>query len=372
MTTDALGLYVHVPFCKAKCNYCDFCSYPSLYESSADAYIDRVISEAESYRAAEKLAVDTVYFGGGTPSLLAPRQLEKLMLSLRDVFLISPDAEITIEANPGTLTKQKLRGYKSLGFNRISLGLQSIHENELKFLGRIHDFGDFLKSYSMARECGFDNVSIDLMYGIPSQTKATFEKTLTRVIELKPEHVSVYGLIIEEGTPFYKAVDKLPLPSEDEECDMYTLAAKMLAECGYEHYEISNYATAGKTSRHNLKYWRDEEYIGLGAAAYSYFGNKRYGNVRSFDSYMQGAPYENVDQLDREGEMFEYAMMHLRLSEGIPLAGYKERFGIPFTEGREEKLAAYSALGLVNLSRERVSLTESGFYLSNTIMADIL
>ena len=372
MTTDKRGLYVHVPFCKAKCNYCDFCSYPALYESRADKYIDRLISEAWEYSRDRRIQVDTVYFGGGTPSLLEPEQLGRLLLSLGEIFDIDREAEITLEANPGTLTEQKLRGYKELGINRISLGLQTIHENELKILGRIHTFSDFLDSYKMLRDLGFNNISIDLMYGIPEQTQASFEKTLDAAIALRPEHISAYGLIVEEGTPFYGMRDKLPLPTEDEECEMYAMAAERLRDSGYAHYEISNYARSGFESRHNLKYWRAEEYIGLGAAAYSYFEGYRYGNVRSLDGYMSGEPRGDVEHIDREGEMLEYAMMRLRLAEGISLGEYESRFGIPFTEGREEKLARYRDLGLITENCGRLSFTERGFYLSNAVMADIL
>ena len=232
MTTDALGLYVHIPFCKSKCNYCDFCSYPAIGSSARDGYIERVISEAREYVKGEKIRVDTLYLGGGTPSLLSPAQAERLLSSLSDIFDISPLAEVTIEANPGTVDGEKVLAYKSLGVNRISLGLQSIHENELKILGRIHTYDDFLSAYKLVREHGFDNVSIDLMYGIPEQTKDSFRKTLDAVTALEPEHISAYGLIVEEGTPFYSMAKSLPLPSEDEECDMYFMAAEVLRERG--------------------------------------------------------------------------------------------------------------------------------------------
>ena len=372
MITEPIGLYIHIPFCISKCNYCDFCSYPSLYKERADEYIDRLISEAESYRRGEKIDVNSIYFGGGTPSLLEPKQLGRILDAVRSVFNVSDDCEVTTEANPGTVTEEKLRAYRSLGVNRVSLGLQSVHENEMKILGRIHTYDDFLLAYSMLRGLGFDNISVDLMYGIPEQTLVSFRETLTRVIDLAPEHISAYGLIIEEGTPFFKMADRLAIPDEDEECDMYCMAASMLADAGYEHYEISNYSRPNRRSRHNLKYWRAEEYIGLGAAAYSYFEGKRYGNPRSFDRYMNGSEYENIDELDRDGEMFEYAMMRLRLADGIPLREYERRFGVSFLDGRREKLDRYTKAGLICQSNEAVSLTERGFYLSNTVMADIL
>ena len=372
MTTDPIGIYVHIPFCKSKCNYCDFCSYPSLYEARADEYVERVITEADGYRKEHPLRVDTVYFGGGTPSLLTPSQLERLLKALREVFDILPDAEITLEANPGTLTEEKAKGYKALGINRISLGVQTIHEKELKSLGRIHTYGDFLTSYKLLRECGFDNISVDLMYGIPHQTTDSFAETLREIILLKPEHISAYGLIIEEGTPFYGMADTLPLPTEDEECEMYYTASRILKDAGYSHYEISNYATPSRESRHNLKYWHDEQYIGLGAAAYSYFGGSRHGNPRSFDEYMSGAPVEDIDTPDRDGEMFEYAMMHLRLAEGIDLAGYEARFGASFAEGKEDTIEKYKRAGMLTCDEERIALTEQGFYISNSILSELL
>lgn len=372
MTTDARGLYVHIPFCRSKCNYCDFCSYPGRFDTEIDAYIDRLLSEAEQYGRGGRLPIDTVYLGGGTPSLLSPRQLDRIFSALYRLFSIAPDAEITMEANPGTLTSDAAREYFSLGVNRVSLGLQSASERELRALGRIHTFPDFLNSFELLRGVGFANISIDLMYGIPHQTPDSFRETLSRVVALAPEHISAYGLIVEEGTPFYDCRDTLPLPTEDEECEMYGIAAEYLRDGGYRHYEISNYAKPGFESRHNLKYWRDEEYIGIGAAAYSYFLGKRYGNPRSLDLYMASAPVEGLDIPKGEDEEFEYAMMHLRLSEGIDLASFERRFGKSFTKGKEDKLRRYLSMGLLTYDEKRVALTERGFYLSNAIMADIL
>ncbi len=365
------GLYLHIPFCLRKCNYCDFCSVPE--KGVADAYIDCLLSEAEGYKRYGKIPIDTVYFGGGTPSLLIRSQLERIMSGLSSVFSLSPDCEITLEVNPGTADGEKLSAYRSLGVNRLSIGLQSIHENELKFLGRIHDFPRFLDTYNSARNAGFDNISVDVMYGIPYQTTASFEQTLRAVIDLVPQHISAYGLIIEEGTPFFSERDKLPLPDEDAECDMYYLADRLLCENGYSHYEVSNYSKLGRESRHNLKYWRDMEYIGLGVSAYSYFKGVRYGNTRSLSDYLSGKG-KRADEISLSDAdvRYEYAMMRLRLSEGISLGEYERLFGVSFLEGRESLISDYIGKGLMRLDGGRLSFTVRGFYVSNSLLVNLL
>lgn len=371
MTTK--GLYIHIPFCVRKCSYCDFCSVAAWDEAFVDAYIDRLLSELSGYKRQVRIPVDTLYLGGGTPSLLTGGQLTRIVSAVREVFSLSPDTEFTIEANPGTLTEDKLSAYRALGVNRLSLGLQSIHDNELKMLGRIHTYEDFLNSYRMARAVGYDNISVDLMYGIPRQTRESYLHSLRAVTSLGPEHISAYGLIVEPGTRFCDMGDALRLPDEDEECDMYYMAHELLSAEGYLHYEISNYARAGRMSRHNLKYWRDSEYIGVGAAAYSYFEGKRYGNTRDLDRYMAGLDIpECSETLTAETERYEYAMMHLRLSFGISLSEYRRRFGEDFLYGREETVGRYVGMGLAVLDEDRFYLTERGFYLSNTILSDIL
>ena len=371
MTTKPIGLYVHVPFCVRKCNYCDFCSYPTFAIDSAtrERYLRALTSEIDAYGREGAIAVDTLFFGGGTPSLLEPSEIGRIMIAVRKAFDLLPDAEITLEANPGTLSAEKLRAYRSLGVNRLSIGLQSIHENELKILGRIHDFPTFLDGYRLAREAGFDNISVDLMYGIPEQTVASFGKTLDTVIALAPEHISAYGLIVEEGTPFYSHRDKLDLPSEDCECDMYALACDRLHAAGYSHYEISNYARSGRESRHNLHYWRDEEYVGVGVSAYSYFNGTRYSNPDTLDDYLSTDFCRNTDPDDPE---FEYAMLALRLSEGLSLTAYEMRFSHSFVDGREEKIARYVDGGYMHRAGDRLAFTERGFYVSNAILADLL
>lgn len=374
MTTDPIGLYVHIPYCIRKCSYCDFCSLPLGQMCVPDAYIDSLIREIYNYGRFGKIKVSTVYFGGGTPSLLSSCQLEKVISALKNVFDFEDNVEFTVEANPGTLDSVKLSLMLELGINRLSLGVQSFNDNELLALGRIHTAADAIRSFETARRIGFDNVSIDLMYGIPYQTDNSLLNTLKSLSALRPDHVSVYGLIIEEGTPFYDNLRKLSLPSEDAECDMYYMAAEFLQKLGYSHYEISNYALRGKESQHNLKYWRDEEYIGFGASAASYFMKRRYKNTVNIEEYITSSHSRPFDLLpiSTEDEMFEYAMMRLRLSEGFSLSDYKAKFGVDFKDGKEEIIRKFESHSLVVTSGDRISLTEKGFYLSNSILSELL
>ena len=374
MTTDNIGLYLHVPFCVRKCNYCDFCSFSSIDEDTRKRYIDRLADEIRAYKRPNKIAVDTIFFGGGTPTLLTPIELEKIVLAIDDTFNIADDCEFTLEGNPGTVREDSVRAYKELGVNRFSLGLQSIHENELKKLGRIHTYSDFLKSYSMIYDAGITNINVDLMYGIPQQTSLSFEKTLREITRISPTHISAYGLILEEGTPFYDWRDSLPLPSEDSECDMYYACAEILGEAGYSHYEISNYCKDNYPCRHNLKYWRAGEYIGAGISAYSYYGGARYGNTRNMDEYLSssGVSCTEREVLDADARRFEYAMMRLRLREGFSLSDYEARFARSFLSDKEDKIRALQSSGYISINADRISLTEKGFYVSNSILTELL
>lgn len=370
--TKPIGLYIHIPFCVRKCNYCDFCSQ-AADETLKSRYVSMLKREIESYNKDEKIALDTVFIGGGTPSVLTPECFLDIMNSVRESFEITPDAEITVEVNPRTLSVEKVKTYKLCGVNRISIGLQSIHENEEKILGRIHNYADFLTTYNLLRNEGFGNINVDLMYGIPEQTNESFEKTLDAVIALRPEHISCYGLIIEEGTPFYEWRLKLPLPDEDSEYAMYMTAHEKLTDKGYSQYEISNYALPGRESFHNLKYWHDEEYIGVGLAAHSYFGGARYSNTSDFDEYFDGAEKHRKTEIITGGkDPFEYAMLALRLSEGLSLSEYKRLFGKNFAEGKDELLKAYIKNGFMELEGENLSFTHRGFYVSNSILSELL
>ena len=373
MKAKPTGLYVHIPFCLKKCAYCDFCSFINADFPQKAEYIDALCAEISGYKDKE-ITLDTIFFGGGTPSLLTGEEFSKIMRSIRESFSLSDGLEFTVEANPKTLTTEKLRVYMSEGVNRLSMGLQSANSNELAALGRIHTYEEFVESYTLAREAGIKNLNVDLMYGIPEQTMDSFRYTLEAVCALAPEHISVYGLILEEGTPLYKSVDKYRMPTEDAECDMYYLAADYLRDKEYSHYEISNYAKEGLECRHNLKYWKCDEYIGVGLAAYSYFGGKRYGNTAEKDEYLSQngdiTIYEEESTL--ESEAYEFVMLGLRLSEGISLSEYKARFGRDFLDGREEKIKSFFELGYISLSEDNLSLTERGFYVSNSILTSLL
>ena len=371
MKAKAIGLYVHVPFCVRKCRYCDFASFPTSDLSVRDEYINALCREIDSY-SGRGLCVSTVFFGGGTPSLLSPEEFSKITSHIRSAFKILPNAEFTLEANPGTVTEDKLKSYIACGVNRVSIGLQSIHENELKKLGRIHNYQEFLDCYSLVRRLGITNVNVDLMYGIPEQTKDSFRKTLGEVIALNPEHISAYGLIIEEGTPFFSERDTLALPSEELECDMYYLAADMLRCAGYSHYEISNYAKAGQECLHNLTYWHADEYIGVGLSAYSYFDGHRFGNTRDVCEYISGVRTVDDAKLSIDDEAFEFAMLGLRLSEGFSLSEYRERFSRDFLENRGSLIKRLSDAGYILLIDGRICLTERGFYVSNSILRELL
>ncbi len=372
MSRKPLGIYIHIPFCVRKCNYCDFCSFSGVEADVRERYIERLLGEISSYKREPRLDIDTLFFGGGTPSLLSQDELSRILAALRTAFSFSPDTEFTLEVNPGTVSRDKLCTLKALGVNRLSFGLQSIHENELKKLGRIHSYAEFLQSYRDAREVGFDNISVDLMYGIPEQTPTSFEKTLSCVTALSPEHISVYSLIIEEGTPFYECRASLKLPDEDEDCGMYDSACKMLLECGYTHYEISNYARGELFSRHNLKYWQAEEYLGFGLSAHSYFEGKRFSNTESMSEYISGAPTENTGALSPEELEYEYAMLALRTSFGFSLDEYKKRFGKDFLFGREAAVKRFAELGLLTVKNGVIAFTERGFYISNTLLCELL
>lgn len=372
MKTNQIGLYVHIPFCVRKCNYCDFCSFAGVDKDTRSAYINKMCEEIESYKDKE-IAIDTIFFGGGTPTLLSPTEFSRIVKSIKNTFSVSDDVEFAMEANPGTTNRAKISELVKLGVNRFSIGLQSIHGNELKKLGRIHDFEDFKKAFNDMRAEGIANINVDLMYGIPEQTKETFRETLKKVTEISPEHLSVYGLILEEGTPFFDMKGELKLPSEDEECDMYSLASEFLSRNGYSHYEISNYAKPGFESKHNLKYWKDQEYIGVGVSAYSYFNGRRFGNTKSISDYISAdSPIAYDEPIDLNEEKYEYVMLALRLKDGFSSEDYKKRFGEDFISGREETIKEFVDRGYMSVCGDRIFLTESGFYVSNYILTELL
>lgn len=380
MKKETLGIYIHIPFCKSKCGYCDFCSHPPT-KGEADRYLNALMLNMQDFAgAADGYAVDTVFIGGGTPTLLTAKQMKTLLTALRDLFHLDRDAEITVEANPGTVDKAYLRTLVSMGVNRLSFGLQSAHDNELAALGRIHTRAEFLESYKAARAAGFRNINVDLMYGIPHQTEKSFAETLAFIKEIAPEHVSVYGLKIEEGTPFYAKQDILPLPDEESEYRMYKSAHKTLESMGYKHYEISNYARPGFASRHNLRYWLDAKYLGFGVSAHSYFNNQRYAYTEDMEAYVHEMEHpvnvENIltecTDIDVFTQETEYVMLRMRLFDGVDLAAYAKTFGKDFTAKYGERLAQYVNGGFVTLDAHRCAFTVKGMYVSNYILSELL
>ena len=375
MKSKKLGLYVHIPFCVKKCNYCDFCSFADIESQKRTRYIERLCEEIASYKGrAEGYYIESIFFGGGTPSLLTSEEFEKITHALKNTFSFCRDIEFTLESNPKTITREKLSHYVSLGVNRLSIGVQSIHEKELHALGRIHTYEDARSSISIARECGIENINVDLMYAIPEQTRENFIATVDTVTALPITHISAYSLIVEENTPFGKNRDKLILPSEEDELFMVDYLHKKLQENGYTHYEISNYARAGKESRHNLLYWKMEEYIGLGLNAHSDFCGVRFSNTQSLDEYLSEnyVEYRVSASPDIEERAFEYAMLRLRLKDGLSLSEYEKRFGRPFLQNKEEYVKRCIKGGYLLLEGDILAFTEEGFYVSNEILREIL
>ena len=371
---DGLELYLHIPFCIKKCDYCDFLSGPST-RAGQEAYIYALLREIKAVSALEKRPVDTVFIGGGTPSVPECDVMEKLLQGMQESFCFQKDAEITIEANPGTLTPKKLELYRKYGINRISIGLQSPKDEELKVLGRIHNYEQFQESYQMARAAGFSNINTDLMFAIPGQSYEGWMENLRTVAELGPEHISAYSLIIEDGTPFSKR--ELDLPDEDTEYRMYEDTAKVLEEYGYHQYEISNYARRGQECRHNEGYWQRKDYIGLGLGAASLIGNERFTNTADMQEYLEksGNPEQirnNREILTREDEMAEFMFLGLRMTEGVSKAEFQEYFGIAIEKIYGKVLEKYKHQGLLVEKEDRIFLSRAGIHVSNVVMADFL
>ena len=368
-----LGLYVHIPFCIKKCGYCDFCSFPGSDGTKMIAYVDelcrRLVCRAPDCQGRQ---VDTLYFGGGTPTLLPLSCLEEILDTVRAQYTLTEDCEVTVECNPATADVAYLSALRRMGVNRLSIGLQSAHEEELRLLGRAHTVSDFEQVFADAREAGFDNVSADLMYGIPEQTVESLRESIEFLCALSPEHISAYGLKIEEGTSFWRHRDRLSLPDEDTEYEMYLLLIQILKEHGYNQYEISNFARKGRESKHNLRYWQGKEYLGFGVAAHSYFGGERFGNSRDLSAFLRG---ENIVServaISPEEQDREFLMLRLRLTQGISLSEFAERFGKPLQQVYPP-LADLIRAGYMQEQNGYLSFTPSGFFVSNTILAQLL
>lgn len=426
MKQQKMGVYIHVPFCVRKCLYCDFLSFPvgtSVWENDTgqkasgnaasvcgcgvndgkmDSYVTALLREIEAgmdrlpaeakqgVSETGKQLVDTVFFGGGTPSLLSGEQLTRIMDALRRVYEITVEAEITLEANPGTVTAEKLAAFKKAGVNRLSFGLQSAQNGELKQIGRIHTWEDFQESFRLAREAGFDNINIDLMSALPGQTIDSWKDTMEKVLALAPEHISAYSLIIEEGTPFYEKYGEPEgklfspeecLPEEKVERQMYHMTKETLREKGYFRYEISNYAKAGFECRHNVGYWKRKPYLGLGLGASSCIGETRFRNLDNFDDYI--AEWECADRRNRaavipvekltvEDQMAETMFLGLRLTEGVDEQEFLEKFGRSVDDIYGRILAEQESKRLILREDGHIRLTEYGVDVSNQVFYEYL
>ncbi len=376
-----LGLYLHIPFCAKKCAYCDFYSFTPGNDKFMESYISAMMLQMEDISDAARLhTIDTVYFGGGTPTLLPISQLQRLMDSIRRNFKLQKDAEITIEANPGTVNLRYLKALRRLGINRLSIGMQSASPAELKTLGRIHTIEQFGETFKYARDAGFTNISADVMYGLPGQTMSSLKRTLGYLTELSPEHISLYCLKIEEGTPFFAIRDKLNLADDDVQFDMYCDAVQLLQGEGYERYEMSNFSKPGRYSRHNMKYWNLDEYIGIGASAHSYFGGERYSVIRNAETYIDGLEIldagiriiEESKVISKNESMNEYVMLRMRLEDGVEGNEFKARYGVDFREKFGQYLDEYIAGGFVRKVGDRYSFTTRGMFVSNYILSAVL
>lgn len=369
-----LGLYVHIPFCRSKCLYCDFCSFPRPKGEIVDAYVKALEKDLlKKSRLCKDYAVDTVYFGGGTPTSLPGELLPRILDKITDLYAVKSDAEITAECNPTTENLSLFRAMRSSGFNRLSVGVQSAHEKELKALGRIHSFFDVEQTFDDARAAGFSNLSADVMFGIPWQTPESFLQTLERLAALEPRHLSAYGLQIEEGTPFHRMEKALALPDEEAVERMYFEGIDILSRYGFAQYEISNFAKEGYESRHNLKYWSCDEYLGFGVAAHSDFCGARFGNSRDLDAYIEGRELlEEHELVSLEERKNEYVMLRMRLVEGVAASDFDRRFGESFWETFGARLKQYEADGFVRVTENGAAFTPRGMYLSNAILADVL
>lgn len=385
-TRKELELYLHIPFCIQKCNYCDFLSMPAKEEVRRH-YVNCLLEEIrQKGEQCKEYQVSTVFFGGGTPSLLAGVQIAELMEAIRNSFQVDADAEITIECNPGTLDRQKLLFYQRSGVNRLSIGLQSAVNRELQLLGRIHTYEQFLENYDLARKMGFENINVDLISALPGQKTKDWEYTLKKVMELRPEHISAYSLMVEEGTPFHEIYGQDArrreqgehpryLPEEETEQEMYQLTGQMLAEKGYRRYEISNYARPFKECRHNIGYWQRVPYLGLGLGSSSLMEERRFSNTGSLEEYLNRCPEfgkENITVLGKNQQMEEFMFLGLRMTDGISREEFEKQFELELEGVYGTALQKLCREGMLLQKAGRICLTEEGILVSNYVLSQFL
>ncbi|MCB0300642.1 MAG: radical SAM family heme chaperone HemW [Calditrichaeota bacterium] len=376
VTPEGAGLYVHVPFCEQKCEYCDFYSLTQL--DQIEAFTEALLTEME-LRAPQFSGVQfsTVFFGGGTPSLLSPAQLTRIWQRMATLFDIHPNAECSIESNPGTLSFEKLQTFRDLGFNRLSMGVQSFNPDELKFLGRIHNVADVLENFANARKAGFRNINIDLMTAFPGISHDSFLRSLAQAKALAPEHIACYTLIFEPGTVFFKRMQRGELTpmAEEDEAGYYELAAEILGEAGYQQYEISNFAReTALICRHNLAYWQHRPYLGMGPSAHSFYNNARFSNKRSLAVYLKNLSVRQLaedfrEELTHEQLKFEYIFLNLRLKEGMRFDRFAQQFGSDFRIEFAATIAKLQSEGLIETSDSHLRLSTKGWMLADEVAA---
>lgn len=383
MKKDELGVYIHMPFCKQKCYYCDFVSYTNK-EPKVKEYIDCVIKEINSYEF-EKYNITTIYIGGGTPSFIDGYDIKRIIENIKNKLQNNntkwEEIEITIEVNPGTVTAEKLRNYKEAGINRISVGLQATQDKLLKQIGRIHSYQDFLNTYKLLKQIGFENINVDLMLGLPNQHIKDLKESLEKIVALNPTHISVYSLIIEEGTPINKLLEegKIELPDEEQERRMYWYVKDFLELKGYNHYEISNFSKKEKKSKHNINCWNQEQYIGIGVAAHSYLDDVRYSNTSDLEEYIKNIKEKNIEknrsieeEQRLEDKRNEFMMLGFRKIEGVDIAKFKEKFIDNPIFLYKDKIKKLTDEGLIEVDLNNIRLTSKGLDLANIVFEEFI
>lgn len=369
-----LGIYIHIPFCIKKCGYCDFYSV-KWDEISENTYIQSAINEINSYSSlTNKFIVDSIYIGGGTPSIIKPQNLETIISTIRGIFTVVIDAEISMEANPNSLDIDNLKAYKEIGINRLSIGIQSLNDDILKKIGRIHNSKEALKAIDLAKLCKFKNINADVMFNIPGQTIDDINNTITQLIEKDIKHISFYSLKLEKGTPMYtlERNKKIIMPEEDDEREMYYVGRNIMEKHNLFQYEISNFAVKGYECKHNLKYWNQEEYIGIGPSAHSFLGSMRFNNPSDVIEYIGNSEDEiferNIQEImDKKELIFEYIILRLRLTEGLRFVDFKNKFSIDFKETYAEQIDYLTKNNLFELDNDAVRLTKRGMDISNYV-----
>ncbi|MBE7055877.1 MAG: radical SAM family heme chaperone HemW [Ruminococcaceae bacterium] len=377
---ENMELYIHIPFCVKKCRYCDFLSFDNAYRTLSEKYFHKLNEELKFYgEQSGNSEIRSVFFGGGTPGMVSANEILEVMETVKTFYRLSPECEITLETNPGVADYEKLKAFRNMGINRLSIGVQSFDDSVLKNMGRIHSSEDAEKAFVMAREAGYENINTDLMFGYPSQTVDSFIDTLKKAIELSPEHISAYSLIVEEGTKICRDIENglVPEPEDDVDREMYNAAFKMLTEAGYERYEISNFSKTGRESVHNLGYWTGVPYIGVGLGAASFVEGVRYKNTCDLSRYINSSVYNlrdesETDILSVKGQMDEFMMLGFRLQNGPSYKLFMEKFGVDYKKEYKETLDKLYCKGLITEIGNNFCLTDKGFDFGNEVFGEFV